>query len=320
VEAIPGVTSAALTDFVPFYNAMYRQPVSAIETGDTGHEVPAHVAKVTDGFFSMMGMRIEAGNDFRRDEASGAEPGAIVSQALAEHLGGAALIGRHIRVGTSPEYQRLKVVGIASNAQLDLVDPSLTKPFTVYIDSWQHPEAQAGYPVLLLKNSGGPLPAAMLRQVVNRAGREYVQRVRTVDAEKDGALVENRVVAYLASAFGMLALVLASTGLFGLLSYQVANRTNEIGIRVALGARRGQIQWLILRQTAGLLAIGGVTGVALTLGLGEAITGLLFGVRADDPGFLAGSVVILAAAALMAAWFPARRAASVDPLTALRHE
>jgi predicted permease len=319
-EAIPGVASVVLTDFVPYLNSAYRQPVSVIESSDPGQEVQAHIANVTDGFFSLMGMRIEEGSDFHREDAGGAEPGAIVSRALAEHLGGAAIIGRHIRVGASPQYQRLSIIGIASDAQLDLVDPSLTKALTVYIDSWQHPLAQASYPVLLVRTAGGSFPAAMMRQMVDRAGREYVQRVRRLDAEKDGALVENRVMAYLAGAFGVLALVLAAVGLFGLLSYQVASRTGEIGIRMALGARTGQIQWLIVRQTAGLLAAGCALGLALTIALGKAMAGLLFGVRAGDPELLAISIAVLAATALIAAWLPARRAAAVDPLVALRHE
>jgi len=205
---------------------------------------------------------------------------------------------------------------------LDLSDPAEDRPLTVHIDSWQHPEAQAGYPVLLLKTAGGPLPAAALRQAVDRAGREYVERVRSVDSEKDGALVENRVIAYLSGAFGMLvlALALAATGLFGLLSYQVSNRTAEIGIRMALGAQSGQIQWLILRQIAGLLAFGSAAGLALALVEGRAIAGLLFGVRPGDPALLLVSIVVLTATALIAAWIPARRAAWVDPLVALRHE
>ncbi|HEV2448481.1 MAG TPA: FtsX-like permease family protein, partial [Candidatus Sulfopaludibacter sp.] len=258
------------------------------------------------------------GSDFRPEEAGAAEPGAVVSLSLAERLGGAAaLVGRHIQVGAN---QRLKVVGVASDAQLSLADPEQTRPLAVYVNSWQYPEQQAGYPVLLLKTAGGLLPTARLRQVVDRLGREYVERAQPLDAEIDGALVENRAMAYLSGAFGVLALVLAATGLFGLLSYQVANRTGEIGIRMALGARRGQIQWLVMRQIGSLLAAGVAAGVVLAMVGGKAIAGLLFGVRAGEPRLLAAASLVLAATALAAAWLPARRAASVDPLVALRHE
>lgn len=321
VETIPGIAGAVLANFVPLYSTVIPVTLAAVDGPDPGQELQVLGQHVSDGFFSLMGMRMVAGRDFRRDEPDGAENEAIVSLSLAGHLGGAAsLLGRHIRVGTAPAYQRLLVVGVASDAQFSLADPSDSRPFNVYIDTWQHPAEQAGYPVLLLKTTGGTLPAAMLRQTVDRAGREYVERVRSLDAEKDGALVENRVVAYLSGVFGLLALVLAATGLFGLLSYQVASRTGEIGIRMALGARGGQIQWMIVRQIGDLVAGGAAAGVALSLAEGRAIGGLLFGVHAGDPRTLAGAVLLLAATALLAAWLPARRAASVDPVVALRLE
>ncbi len=117
----------------------------------------------------------------------------------------------------------------------------------------------------------------------------------------------------------MLALVMAAVGLFGLLSYQVANRTGEIGIRMALGARRAQIQGLVLRQVTRLL-ICGSCGIALTLALGKLMAGLLYGVSAYDAGLLSFSIAVLAATAVMAAWIPVQRASAIDPVTALRHE
>ena len=321
VETIPGVTSAVLADFVPFYGPPGREVFAMADAGGAAPELQAGSAMVTDGFFRLMGMKIVEGRDFRRDAAEGTEPEAIVSLSLAEHLGGAAAImDRRIRIGTAAPFQKLRVVGIASDAQLSLADPTDLRPFAVYVNSWQHPTEQAGYPVLLVRSAAPTPPAAMLRRMVDRAGREYVDRVRSLDTEKDGALVENRVVAYLSGAFGLLALVLAATGLFGLLSYQVASRTGEIGIRMALGARGGQIQWMVVRQIGGLLAGGAAAGVALSLAEGKAIGGLLFGVHAGDPRMLAGAVLVQAATAMAAAWLPARRAASVDPVVALRQE
>jgi ABC-type antimicrobial peptide transport system permease subunit len=318
VEALPGMRAVAMTDFAPFFNFAYRQPVAALDAGSAGQEAQAHVAKVTDGFFAAVGMTIVSGRDFRRDET--AEPVAIISQSLAARFGDpSAMVGRHIRIGTTAEYQRLTVVGVASDAQFDLSDPAEMRPPAVYVNAWQYPAELAGYPVLVVKTGGG-LSAALMRQTVSRLGREYVQRIHTLSAEIDGALVENRLTAYLSGTFGLLALVLAATGLFGLLSYQVANRTGEIGIRLALGARRGQIQWLMVRQAASLVVGGCAAGLALADLTGRAIGGLLFGVEASDARLLAASTAILALTALAAAWLPARRAASVDPLVALRHE
>jgi ABC-type antimicrobial peptide transport system permease subunit len=230
------------------------------------------------------------------------------------------VLGRHIRLGTSADYRSLVVRGVVSDAQADLSETEQTKPPSVYLDRWQYPQSIAGYPVMLLKTAGGMLPIGKVRQAVDRLGREYIDRARSLDSEKDGALVEDRVMAYLSAAFGVLALALAATGLFGLLSYHVANRTGEIGIRMALGARSVQIQWLVVRQIGGLLLGGSAAGVALSLLGGKAIAKMLFGVRPGDVRLLAGALAVLAATALVAAWLPARRAASVDPLAALRHE
>jgi predicted permease len=321
VGSVPGVRGAVLTNFVPFYNRTQSNPAAPVENSEPGQELEATTVTVSDGFFSMMGMRLVEGRDFERNPVGGEEPEAVVSQSLAAHWGGgAAILGRHVRLGGNADYQRLRVVGVVSDAEMDLADVAAFKPFTVYVNSWQHPTAWAGYPILLVKAAGSTLPLARLRQVVNGFGREYADRTRTLDAEMAGALVEDRVMAYLSAAFGGLALLLAATGLFGLLSYQVANRTSEIGIRMALGARRAQIQWMVVRQIAGLMAGGGAAGLALALLAGRALQGLLFGVKAGNPVLLGGAMAALLLTALVAAWLPARRAASVDPQVALRHE
>src|SRR5204863_8363407 len=124
--------------------------------------------------------------------------------------------------------------------------------------------------------------AGEVRPVVDSKGREYVERFRALDSEKDGALVEERTMAFLSGAFGILALVMAATGLFGLLGYQVSNRTSEIGVRMAFGARRSQIQWLVIRQVLGLLAAGCIVGIGAALAVGKTIQGLLYGVNGND--------------------------------------
>ena len=320
VEAVPGTTGVALTRFVPYGTGLSLSPAAVTETGIPGQDLDVHVGFVTDSFFSMVGMRILHGRDFRRDEP-GTGPVAILSQSLAERWNGAtAVMGRHIRLGTAPEFQNLQVIGVVSDAQFDLAHPDQTRPPTVYLSNWQYADGISGYPIMLVKTAGGTLPIARLRQIVNGLGREYIDRFLSLDQEKDGALVEDRVMAYLSAAFGALALLLAATGLFGLLSYQVAGRTGEIGIRMALGARRGQIQWLVVQQVGSLLAAGSAAGVALSLLSGKALAGILFHVHPGDPRPLAAALGVLALTALAAAWLPARRAASVDPLIALRHE
>ncbi len=132
--------------------------------------------------------------------------------------------------------------------------------------------------------------------------------------------MQQRIVALLAAIFGSLALLLAMVGLYGVTNYAVARRKSEIGIRIALGAGRRRVVWLIMRDMVALLAIGLPAGLAVSLGAGRLIASLLYGVRPNDPWQLAGAAILLAAATAIAAYLPARRAARLDPMAALREE
>jgi predicted permease len=320
IEEMPGIASASLTDAPPFYGYDVRDPVTLVEKGRIGATVKARKMGASDRFLETLGAKIIAGQDFRRNDTKSSEPTAVVSESLARHFGRPRdLLGRHIRVGTATDYQSMKVIGIASDTDLSLVNLADQKPFTVYLNYWQHRDLE-GYPMMLIRTHGAPLPLEAIRQIVKQKGYEYVSRVATISSEIDGALIENRFLAYLSGAFGLLALAMAAVGLFGLLSYQVANRTGEIGIRMALGALRSQIQWLILRQVLQLLVLGIVSGLALTLALARTISSLLFGVTTYDAPLLLLSMMLLTATATVAAWLPVRRASTIDPLQALRHE
>lgn len=332
IGSMPDVVSASLTDAIPFFNAAYEEPVATIENAHPGQEVRARVLGVSDRFFDTLGVQPIAGQDFRPQDDNSADPAVLISRSLAEYLAvhqgnrpsepatdPRDLLGRHLRVGNETEYQRLRIIGIAPDLDMNLANLDESRPFTVYIDLWQHHSLQ-GYPVLLIRTAARTLAAEPIRRAVQQQGREYVQRFTSLDTEIDNALVENRMLAYLSSAFAVLALMLAAVGLFGLLSYQVANRTSEIGIRMALGAQRVQIQSMVLRHVTGLLLFGTLGGIALTLALQRVVRGLLFGVAAANPGVLAFSLAMLAASAGLGAWIPVQRASRIDPLDALRHE
>ena len=189
---------------------------------------------------------------------------------------------------------------VVSDADLNLANLSETTPYTAYINFWQHRDLQ-GRPVLLVRTKSEALPSAAIRRLAKQKGFEYVDRITTISSEIDNALVENRFLAYASGWFGLLALLLAAVGLFGLLSYQVANRTGEIGIRMALGAQRAQIRRLILNQIVPLLGGGSGAGLALTFALNRLLPDLFYGVSAYDAPLLLLSIGVLAATAIIAA-------------------
>ncbi len=151
-------------------------------------------------------------------------------------------------------------------------------------------------------------------------GHEYVSRVETVSANIDRSLLKERVTALLSAFFGGLALLLAAIGLYGLMAYNVTRRTREIGIRVALGARPEGVRWLVLRETLLLAILGVVIGMPCAIGLSRVIEHLLYGVSPREPVTLLIVSLTMTAVAVLAGWLPARRAARVDPMVALRHE
>jgi len=148
--------------------------------------------------------------------------------------------------------------------------------------------------------------------------------IHTLEQEMDAALVQQRLTALLSGVFGALALVLACVGLYGLLAYGVAQRQRELGVRMALGAQRGQVVWMVMREAAWMVGIGILIGAPAAWGVARMaanqIEGLLFGLKATDPQTIAAAVLILAGVAAVAAYLPARRASRVDPMVALRSE
>jgi predicted permease len=320
IESLPGVVSASISRDVPFFYGAYKDPVQAIDTAQRSSEMQADVRPVTDHYFETMGANVDTGEDFRRTDDTRHEMRVIISRSLAERLGhGRELIGHHLRIGADSKYQHARIVGICSDMDMNLANPSDRRPFTVFTDLWQDRDEQR-YPVLMIRTAGNRLDPAAIRRIVNQGGREFVERFTTVAADIDGALIENRFLAYLAGIFSAIALVIAAVGLFGLISYQVSSRTSEIGVRMALGARPMQVQWIFLRQLVFILGAGTVLGVVATFGVRGLIANLLFGVGAFNPAVMAISVVLLGIVAMVAAWAPLRRALKVEPGEALRCE
>ena len=247
-------------------------------------------------------------------------PVAVVSDLFArKNFGDENVVGRQIRISPGGRQPLdLEIVGVAATARYGGLKREI--PPVVYVAYAQFSYVQQM--VYALRTDGDPLRhVAAVRQIVHEAdARVPLTNIKTQAADIDQTINQEIVFARLCSAFAILALLIACVGLYATMAYGVARRTNEIGIRMALGASQGSVIWMVLREVGVLLAIGLAISVATAMGTSRLIESFLFGMKPNDPRTLALAVAILLSAALVAGYGPARRASRVDPIIALRHE
>lgn len=319
-EAMPGVRSAALAHFVPGWTRIPGETVSRADTSATGEAArPADFAIAGPGLFDTIGISLLRGRDFAWQDTEQTRRVAILSEKLAAELfpSGDA-VGRRIRIGSDPKRQDVEVIGVVSNARIyDLRSPQLS---AVYVDSLQEGQL-AHWGNLLIRTRGDPTATVPeVRRLLDSLGHEYVLGTRTLKQADDQALLNERMTAALSEVFSALALLLAAVGLYGLMAFAVTRRSHEIGIRMALGAPRRGILWMLLGQTIRLVGIGIAIGVPCALAANRLVAHMLFGVSPDDPLTLVLVSLALLAAGAAAGYLPARRATAVDPMVALRCE
>jgi macrolide transport system ATP-binding/permease protein len=276
-------------------------------------------------FFTTMQIPMLRGREIAEGDRQGTPPVAVVSDLFARtNFGDADPVGRHIEVGGSMkvggEPLVLEIVGVAATARYGGLKNEI--PPVVYV-----PYAQIPPPILremtyALRTDGDPLRyVAAVRRIVHEAdGRVPMNNLKTQAADIEQTFNQEIVFARLCSAFAILALVIACVGLYATMAYAVARRTSEIGLRMALGAGRGVVIWMVLREVCVLAAVGLAIGVPTVLGTSRLIESFLFDTKPNDPRALALAAVILLTAAFVAGYGPARRASRVDPMIALRHE
>jgi predicted permease len=319
LSASPGVRSVALCGgIVGLPRDYYMERVSPKSAdGSPSGSIDAAYNAVSPGFFETLGIPLLQGRDFSWRDDPQAPRVAIVSQNLARQLFPSSdAIGQHIRLGTSPENQDLVIIGVASNISFSPRRNTTTS--AVYLAYLQDKYNQ---PFVHVRTRGEPLAmAASLQRRIEAVGREYPLHTTTFSRELDHVLLPERLITILSGFFGLLALVLVSIGLYGLLSYAVTHRTAEIGIRMALGAQGGNVLWLVLAQTLRLVLIGVAIGVPLAIASARFISSQLFGLKPTDPPTVTVATLLLVAVAAFASYLPARRASRVDPMVALRYE
>ena len=322
VSNVPGVRSVALADIaIPGPGGgQGQQKVSATsEDPNTGFHVMGNEVTVWPGFFNSLGIRLLAGRDFQLTDDEKHPHLAIVSKSLAERLfpDGEA-IGQHVRYGFWPDFQNLEIVGIAQDARI--FEPRDAAPPVIYLSYLQDPPWDQ-FANLYVRTEKNPEALAMtISHEIDSLGHEYPLRRATVDQMMGSVLVNERVIALLSGFFAILALLLVSIGLYGLMSYGVARRSREIGMRVALGAQQATVRWMVLQETFALTLVGIAIGIPSGLAANRLIASMLFGLSPSDAPTLVRACLLLLVVAFFAGYLPARRASSLDPIVALRTE
>jgi predicted permease len=317
-EAIPGVSSATLSQSsiinAGFAGQAIRGPmkIGAVTIED------ARVLAAGPRFLATMQIPILAGREIDDRDQPGSRPVAVIGERLARtYFGNENPVGRRI---TLPDEKRdLEIVGVSANLRYGGLKNEEESRMTVFVAVSQFSPDRITY---ALRTAGDPLRfVRSVREIVREAdSRIPVTNVVTQAAEIDRTISRELTFAKLCTAFAVLALLTACVGLYGTMSYGVARQVGEIGIRMALGAQRGAVEWMVLRRVLLLAAVGLAIGVPAALIASQLVKSFLFETQPNDPGTLALAGVVLLSAAILAGLAPARRASRIDPLAALRHE
>lgn len=316
LRALPGVRFASAGSLLPVGGGLWDRTVR-VENHTSWTGEPAGVAfnAIAPDYFAALGTPMIAGREFSERDASTSPPVAIVNESFARSFfGDLPALGRHVTsVGVTYE-----IVGIVADAKYQDLRESVRN--TMYIPWTQRDESQIYSFVVRADDDPRTLFLPIERVVREADPRFRVARLQHYSAWIDATIPTERLMAALGGLFGALALVLAGVGMFGLLAFQVARRTNELGVRMVLGATRWSMTRLVLRDVVAMVVPGvivGASGAFMLTGLARSI---LFGLTPTEPAVFVLAASILGVSALVAAWVPARRASSVDPLAALRHE
>ncbi len=320
IRAIPSVRAAGSAHFLPMTGMTsgtgFR--LAGLPVPAPGDEPICEVSVITSGYFAAMSIPLRHGRVFDHHDRAGTPPVIVINETLArKYFPGQNPIGRGIHVQWGHPDVPYEIVGVAGDIRSTTLDKEPSP--TVFIHNRQEP--LSGGNIVIRTTSDPSNVAALVKQQIRALDPNVpVSNMRSLDYYLSSSVARQRFNTILLGGFACAAMLLALLGVFGVISYSVSQRTQEIGVRMALGAGAGDVARLVIREGMLLAGLGIVFGVLGALTVTRFISALLFGVQPTDVPTYAGVSAILAFAALVAAWLPARRASKVDPIVALRYE
>ncbi len=325
LRALPGVENVTLSEVGYISDSMENTPfLPEGQIQDPEQDQSAWNNAVSPSFFHTMGIPIMAGRDFNENDTASAPKVGILSESLARKaFPGQNPIGKHFLAHFHPSEgaagDLIEVVGICGDTRYWSLKQNPVGMFYQPYLQVQNLDFGATYEVRTSMSPGSIAPS--LRAAVQAIDPDLpLQDIRTQQEQIDASMQQERIIAALTASFGVLALLLASVGVYGVMAYSVAQRTSEIGIRIALGALPKEVLAMVLREATWIGMGGIIFGLGATLLTTRMVKSLLYGLQPNDPAVLAASATLLALIGLAATWVPARRAAAVQPMEALRHE
>jgi predicted permease len=320
IAAIPGVRSASMATIAPLTGNRDSRTVKLEDyQAKEGEDMNPDVNEIGPGFFTTMRIPVLMGREFTAADRLGAPKVAVINETMAKkYFGIDKAVGRKLAFGGRAKVIDIEIVGVVKDQKTLGLRKEI--PRLVYVPILQSPNPSQ----ITFYARAGITPAQMgtaIRREVQRVDPNMpVTEMKSMEVQVGESLAVERLVAILSAFFGLLATVLAAIGLYGVMAYTVARRTREIGVRMALGAERSTVLWLVMKEVALLAAIGVLIGLPAAVGLGRYIESQLFGLKPADPVTLAVATGILMIVAFVAGYLPANRATRIDPIVALRYE
>jgi predicted permease len=320
IRALPGVKAAGFA-MIPILAGNEWDSTMSVEghVAHDGEDLQAFMNAISPGYFDTMGVRLVEGRDFDARDGGSRFTAAIVNREFATHFfGNRSAIGRHIGFGGRNTKLPIEIVGVTDNSLYEGPRDGVHRQVFVPFVQSDYPGSVAFY----VRTASDPeaMFTELRRKIATLDPAMPVYAMRTVDHQLDETLGTERLIATLSAAFGGLATLLAAMGIYGVMAFVVSRRTKEIGLRMALGAQRGEVVWMVVKEALLPLAVGLAIGIPAAYWASRYVASQLFGVKPTDGATLGVAVTILGACAVGASLIPARKASAIDPMTALRYE